>query len=259
MCIRVWDNTISVMTLNIGHGRGNSLHQLFQTKKKITSNTDLIAGIIKREGIDITTLQEVDGPGFWNGGLDVIEHLAEVSGCQHGIWTRNVETPALSYGTALLSGLAYSHAESYTFKARPFILPKGFTSGIFRISERNNTHVCVVSVHLAPLLAPMRRLQTEIIINTLENVGYPLIITGDFNCGYKEGSAVKMLADRLNLKLWEPESKELATHQPGNRRLDWIMISDNLEFIDYSVLKDKLSDHSAVKAVIRYQTNQINN
>ena len=245
------ENQLAVMTLNIGHGRGASLHQLVQSRKAITDNAEKIASVIQREKIDITALQEVDGPGFWNGGLDLIEHLAEISGYPHGIWTKNVETPALSYGTALLSDSAYSHAESYTFKAKPFILPKGFTVGLFRISERTNKHVCVVSVHLAPLLPSMRRVQTNILIKSLETLDYPLIITGDFNCGYGEKSAVKLLADRLDLKLWEPESKRLGTHS-GNRRLDWIMISKDLEFIEYKVIDDRLSDHRAVKAVVRY-------
>ena len=249
------DNAFSVMTLNLGHGRGSSLHQLFQSKKKIKKNAEMIAEVIKREHIDITALQEVDGPGFWNSGFDFIEYLAEKSGCPHGIWTRNVDTPGLSYGTALLSDLAYSHAESYTFKARPFILPKGFTAGIFRISEENNTHVCVVSVHLEPLLAPMRRLQTKAMIKTIENIGYPLVITGDFNCGYNNNSAVGILEKKLDLEVWEPESRILGTHNTGNRRLDWILISKNLEFVEYSVLGDKLSDHSAVRAVIRYRKN----
>jgi endonuclease/exonuclease/phosphatase family metal-dependent hydrolase len=246
-------NAFSVMTLNLGHGRGNSLHQLFQSRKKITANADIIAAAIKREQVDIIALQEVDGPGFWNGGLDFIEYLAENSGCPHGIWTKNVVSPGLSYGTALLSDLAYSHAESYTFKARPFILPKGFTAGIFRISEENDVHICIVSVHLDPIFAPMRRKQAEVMIKTIENIGYPVVITGDFNCGYNKKSAVGILAEKLDLEVWEPESRILGTHNTGNRRLDWILISRSLEFVNYSVLSDKLSDHSAVKAVIRYK------
>jgi endonuclease/exonuclease/phosphatase family metal-dependent hydrolase len=245
---------VSVMTLNIGHGRGTGLHQLVQSRKKITENADIIADVIIREGSQVTGLQEVDGPGLWNGGLDLIEHLAEYSGYPHGIWTKNVETPALSHGTALLSSLAYSHAESYTFKARPVVLPKGFTIGIFRVSESSDKHVCIVSIHLAPLLGYMRKKQVDTLINTLNDMDYPIIVMGDFNCGWKEGSALNYLADKMNLKTWKPESKELGTHFPGNRRLDWILISEDLDFVRYEVLKDRLSDHHAVKAVIRCGT-----
>lgn len=245
---------ITVMTLNIGHGRGASLHQLIQSRRRITGNADAIADVIIREGAQVTGLQEVDGPGFWNGGLDLIEHLAEYSGYPHGIWTKNVETPALSYGTALLSNLAYSHAESYTFKARPIVLPKGFTTGIFRISETSDKHVCIVSVHLAPILNIMRKKQIDTLISTLNDMEYPIIVMGDFNCGWKDGSALKYLADKMNLKTWKPESKELGTHSPGHRRLDWILISEELDFVRYEVLSDRLSDHHAVKAVIRCGT-----
>ncbi len=252
------ENQLAILTLNIGHGRGKGFHQLIQSREKISSNAEAIAETINREEIDITALQEVDGPGLWNGGLDLIENIAEKSGYPHGIWTKNVETAALSYGTALLSDAAYSHAESYTFKARPFILPKGFTMGIFRISENTGKHVCVVSVHLAPLLAPMRRRQADIIIRNLEKLDYPLVIAGDFNCGYNRNSAVKLLADRLNLCVWDEKSEKLGTHQPGNRRLDWIMITKDLEFVSYEVLPDRISDHKAVKAVIRYKKEIIN-
>ncbi len=245
---------MTVMTLNIGHGRGVGLHQLVQSRRKITDNADSIADVIIREGVQVTGLQEVDGPGFWNGGLDLIEHLAEYSGYPHGIWTKNVEIPALSYGTALLSNLAYSHAESYTFKARPIVLPKGFTIGIFRVSESSDQHVCIVSVHLAPLLNSMRKKQVETLVKTLNDMEYPIIVMGDFNCGWKKGSALNYLADTMKLKTWKPESKELGTHSPGHRRLDWILISEELDFVRYEVLSDRLSDHHAVKAVIRCGT-----
>ena len=247
------NKAFSIMTLNIGHGRGSSLHQMIQSKAGITGNADEISRVIKREHIDITALQEVDGPGFWNGGLDLIEHLAETSGSPHGIWTRNVETPALSYGTAILSDMPYAHAESYTFKAKPFILPKGFTTGIFKIADEPELHVCIVSIHLAPLLPRMRKLQAKVLIDSLRTTEYPIIVAGDFNCGYHEKSAVKMIADELGLKAWKPEAVDLGTHRPGNRRLDWILVSEELEIIEYGVLKDRLSDHSAVRAVIRYR------
>ena len=242
---------VSVITLNIGHGRGSGINQLLQSRKRITSNADAVAGMLLREQPMITGLQEVDGPGFWNGGLDLIEHLAENSGYMHGIWTKNVETPALSYGTALLSSLAYSHAESYTFEARPIVLPKGFTVGVFRVSEQTNRHICVVSVHLAPVLGFIRKMQVNRIIETLEELEYPVVVMGDFNCGWKEGSALRYLAERMELKTWQPESKKLGTHTPGSRRLDWILISEELDFIEYEVLEDRLSDHHAVRAVIR--------
>jgi endonuclease/exonuclease/phosphatase family metal-dependent hydrolase len=241
----------SVLTLNIGHGRGSGMHQLFQSRKRITANADKTAEVLSRENISIAGLQEVDGPGFWNGGLDLIEYLAENSGYPHGVWTKNVETPALSYGTALLSSLPYSHAVSYTFKARPFVLPKGFTLGFFRVSERTDRHVCVVSVHLAPALSYMRKKQVKLLLAKLEDVEMPIVVMGDFNCGWREGSALRLLAERKNLTAWRPYSEELGSHSLGDRRLDWILISEGLEFLEYQVIDNRLSDHKAVKAVIR--------
>ncbi len=243
----------SVMSLNIGHGRGAGLNQMTQGRKKITSNADYIAEIVLKEDITLTALQEVDGPGLWNGGLDLIEHLAEASGYAHGIWTKNVDIPALSYGTAVLSSLPYSTAESFTFRARPVVLPKGFTLGVFKVSETDDRHVCVVSVHLDPIFGFMRRKQADAIIEKLASYDYPVIIAGDFNCGWRTGSAVQYLAEKLNLQAWDPESKKYPTRLPGKRRLDWILISDEMEFVHYETLPYILSDHSAVRADIRFK------
>ncbi|MDC7125553.1 MAG: endonuclease/exonuclease/phosphatase family protein [Spirochaetales bacterium] len=239
------------MTLNIGHGRGTGVHQLIQTRTKIMENAEKIAETIKQNHIDISALQEVDGFSIWNKGIDFIEFLAKNSGCPHGIWSKNVDGPGLRYGTALLSDIPYSQAVSYTFKARPFILPKGFTTGLFCVSKEEENYIYVVSVHLAPLFPFIRKRQAEAIIETVKDIKCPIVIAGDFNCGYKKGSAIKLLEEKLNLKLWEPELP-VGTFRTGKRRIDWIMISQELDFEDYQIIDDRVSDHSAIKAIIRY-------
>ncbi len=248
------NNQLILMTLNTGHGRGNGLTQLLQSRKKIEKNAYKIAETVFNEKIDILALQEVDGPSFWNGGLNLIKEITEKSKFKNGIWSKNVEGLKLDYGTAILSDLSYSNAKSRTFKARPFVLPKGFTLAIFKTAEFKSG-ICVVSVHLDPLLASIRQTQSSTIIKTLKEIDKPIIIMGDFNCGYSKKSTVKMIADELDLQIWEPESKTLGTYNIGNRRLDWIMISKEFEFIDYNVLDYKISDHHAVKAVIRHRKN----
>ena len=243
---------LSVMTLNMGHGRGSGKHQFTQGRNRIKTNADRIAETVSRERIDITALQEADGPGLWSGGHSLTEYLAEKSGCRQGVWIGNVDTPALRYGTALIGDLHCVGSESYTFRAKPFILPKGFTTGLYDFPGENDLRVMIVSLHLAPLNPLIRRSQADYIAGVLSDTSCPLIVMGDFNCGWREGSALNRLADRLNLKAWEPLSGELGSFGNGRRRLDWILVSDDFDFISYENIGERLSDHSAVKAVVRY-------
>jgi endonuclease/exonuclease/phosphatase (EEP) superfamily protein YafD len=51
------------------------------------------------------------------------------------------------------------------------------------------------------------------------------------------------------LRAFTPTSAEFGTYR-RTKRLDWILISEELEFIDYVVLPDIVSDHRALLARI---------
>jgi hypothetical protein len=53
------------------------------------------------------------------------------------------------------------------------------------------------------------------------------------------------------LKVHDPDSEHLNTFAFRGRRLDWILISPELEFVDYRTLPETLSDHQAVVATLR--------
>jgi endonuclease/exonuclease/phosphatase family metal-dependent hydrolase len=77
----------------------------------------------------------------------------------------------------------------------------------------------------------------------------PLIILGDFNSGWlADDSVVRELTRRSGLQVYRPEAIDLGTY--GSNRLDWILISADLEFISYAALPDEVSDHRAVVAEI---------
>jgi endonuclease/exonuclease/phosphatase family metal-dependent hydrolase len=63
---------------------------------------------------------------------------------------------------------------------------------------------------------------------------------------------VKRLADELDLHAYEPDKEGMGTYGGRDgKRLDWILISRELEFINYRLLPDIVSDHLAVYAEIR--------
>jgi endonuclease/exonuclease/phosphatase family metal-dependent hydrolase len=51
--------------------------------------------------------------------------------------------------------------------------------------------------------------------------------------------------------LYKPELPGLGTYKSGKDRLDWILISNDLEFVSYEVPKVNLSDHQPVKATLK--------
>ncbi len=82
----------------------------------------------------------------------------------------------------------------------------------------------------------------------------PLIIMGDFNSEwFSREDVLRKLAKKNGLHVYRPHAKDLATYKSGTR-LDWILISEELEFTDYRVLPDLLSDHSAVLARVRLRS-----
>jgi endonuclease/exonuclease/phosphatase family metal-dependent hydrolase len=50
-------------------------------------------------------------------------------------------------------------------------------------------------------------------------------------------------------------AENLPTYFTSGRRLDWVLISDELEFLSHAVLPDAISDHQAIVADIGWKTN----
>ncbi len=63
-------------------------------------------------------------------------------------------------------------------------------------------------------------------------------------------AALRLLARTLDLSAYKPLSKGLETFSILDKRLDWILISPELEFVSYEVLPDIISDHLGVCAEI---------
>jgi endonuclease/exonuclease/phosphatase family metal-dependent hydrolase len=76
-------------------------------------------------------------------------------------------------------------------------------------------------------------------------------VLGDFNSDwFSDGSVVRELAERSGLQVYRHSARDLGTYRGGKKRFDWILISEELEFVDYRVLTDVASDHRPVVAEI---------
>jgi endonuclease/exonuclease/phosphatase family metal-dependent hydrolase len=116
--------------------------------------------------------------------------------------------------------------------------------------------VDVVSLHLEPFNPVVRRQQVRQLTDALgERYGdggkrRPLVVLGDFNCSWSdEARQLRPLARELGLRAYQPHRR--APTYPSRRprrRLDWILVSGDLEFAAYRTLPNPVSDHLGVVA-----------
>ena len=244
--------TLSVMTLNIAHGRKRGPHQALQTTRSIESNLTEVAAVLKRHKPDLVALQEADGASVLTGKFDHVQRLADEAVYPFSMRGEHVKMKRHSSGTALLSSLPLHDPRSITFEPSPPTFSKGFVICTANWPGEPDVQVDVVSVHLDFSRKSVRKKQVQEMIDHLSNRDGPLIVMGDFNCQWQaRKSAVHKLATSLDLHAYEPEADDMNTFPKLRRRLDWILISRDLTFAKYQVLSEKVSDHRAVIAEVK--------
>lgn len=247
-------DTFHVISLNIAHGRRTRLHQALVRNETIRRNLVDIAEMLAREQAHLVALQECDGEAIWSGNTHQASFLAEDGLFPFFVLGRHVKGMKLDYGTALLSEFPLHRAASVTFRPTPPTFSKGFVIATARIPFGETFRdVDVVSVHLDFSRKRHRRRQVERLILELAGRPRPLIVMGDFNCEWDwKDSAVQRLVNGLKLEAFNPLT-ETPTFLTTGHRLDWILISDDLEFVRYEVLPDRVSDHQPVLAELRFR------
>jgi endonuclease/exonuclease/phosphatase family metal-dependent hydrolase len=244
-------DTLRVFSLNLAHGRRDGDHQVLQSSDAIRSHLDGVAAVLRREAPDLVALQEADGASFWSGRFDHVEHVAREGAFAYFVHGYNVRGPLLRYGTAIVSQLEPVEPVSRTFAPSPPTMGKGLVIGTFDWPGNHARQVDVVSIHFDYARARTRQSQVRQIVDWLRGRGRPLIMLGDFNCDFnREEASLRTLAAKLRLHAFEPTAEQ-TTFPATGERLDWILISSELEFVDYQVLPDVLSDHTALVAKIK--------
>jgi len=249
-------STLKLLTLNIAHGRKDSLNQMLVSSSTIRNNLDDIAGLLMEANADVVALQEADGPSAWSGYFNHVSYLASVASYPWDIYSAHVNGKRINYGTALLSRVPFQDAISHDFPESPPTLRKGFTLGQIEWQPDENKPpiaVDILSVHLDFSRSKVRKQQISDILRILEERNGPTIILGDFNSDWlKDDSVVKTLAECGNTKVYKPNSINHGTYKSGKHRLDWVLLSDELEFKQYQVLPDIVSDHQAIIVEVAY-------
>ena len=243
------EHGLRVMTLNVAHGRGTSFHQLLQHSAKIVKNLDRINELMNQAAPDIVAFQEIDAPSFWSGNFNHVGYLASRSMFTRSIQASHVNAMRLSYGTALISRQEMSNPQAVTFNPSLTLVPTGFVVSTISWPGRDSIDIDVVSVHLDFMSGWVRKKQADQLIAVLRARNNHVIIMGDLNSGWlPQDSAAQYLVEKLGLKAYQPENRNLITFPLLGRRLDWVLISAGLEFSSYEVIGTDISDHRGVLA-----------
>ena len=247
--------TLRLMTLNTAHGRGTGFHQFFATSRRIKDNLDTIIAVIRREQPDIIALQETDSVSGWSGTFNHVEYLLYRTGYLASYQGLHVQSMNLQYGTALLAKTPLRDRLSQPFEKSSLPLSRGFVIARVTWPDDPDLQIDVVSVHMDFFSGKHRHLQAEALVNELALRDRPVILMGDLNTEWAHRDGVMdYLVEALNLSVYRPESEDIITFPVFGRRLDWILVSSEFEFVDHKVLTDNLSDHRAVMADIRLVT-----
>ena len=250
---------LKLLTLNVAHGRKDATNQIFLSKERIQQNLTEIASVLVKQNADVIALQEADGPSRWSGSFNHVESIAKQASYPWYYRTDNAHSWLFSYGTAILSRWPVSEILTYNFKPSPPTLNKGFLLTRIRWKpnpeSNNEIDIDIISVHLDFSRQTVRENQIAEMREVLSKRNNPMIILGDFNSDwFSEKSVVKRLAEKGKLKVYKPQADNLPTYNSRGSRLDWILISSELEFVSYKVLQDTLSDHLAVVAEVQLST-----
>ena len=92
---------LKVMTLNMAHGRKESLNQMFLSESTIKNNLTDIAKVFQQQKIDIIALQEADAPSLWSGNFNHVIWLSQQSRYLNYIQASHANSWLFSYGTGL--------------------------------------------------------------------------------------------------------------------------------------------------------------
>lgn len=244
--------TLKAISLNLAHGRKLSFNQLFVGSEEIRSNLLDIAEFLKQENADIVALQEADQESFWSGDFNHVAFLAKEAGYPWFVSAVHVDNPLGTYGTAILSRLPIQDAFGFTFQPTPPTTNKGYT--LVQVNwqpeptvegEKSESLIDIVSVHLDFSRTSKRELQLEELALTLAHRDNAAIILGDFNSEWLgEEKVIQKFAEHGKYRAYQPESNSF--HSYTDKRLDWVLITNDLTFHDYYVGDEALSDHKPV-------------
>jgi endonuclease/exonuclease/phosphatase family metal-dependent hydrolase len=244
-------DTLTLVNLNIAHGRRTNLNQILVSNEKTKINLRQIADFLNEVDADIVAVQEADGPSWWSGNFDHVAFLANGGKFSQFVHELHAHLWIGHYGTGVLSRLPIRAGYALTFPPSPPTTSKGFMLAEIEWHNGANTVIIdVVSVHLDFSRKSVRKEQLKVMRDTLLRRNHPMIVMGDFNSQWIADQLIqKDTGDTVSFHTVFDRGKNLETYK--NKRLDWILVSKAFSIEAYEVSPHRLSDHLAVVAKIR--------
>jgi len=240
---------IKLMTVNMAHGRGVGINQIFQSNEPIKDNINNIGQVIARETPHVVAMQEADSPSWWSGSFSHVETVGKLAGMSSAIPGRNIDGLGLAYGSAILSKLESKNARQITFKKNIPTFSKGFVVVTCIWPGQSSFEFDAVSLHLDFARKSVRENQLSVLREFVKTSTRPIILMGDFNTDMIGDLLPDFLKD-TQLTSWEVDDSSIITFPFLNSRIDWILVSQEFRIVEQTVLDDVLSDHKALTAVI---------
>ncbi len=253
------EDHLRFFTLNVAHGRRNLPAAPYLRRQTAQRNLADIADTVKQLAPDVVALQEADGPSGWSGNFDHVATLARQAGLADHYRGEHLQLGfgryAMNAGTALLARQPLLDPASYRFGMN-WRDTKGFVVASVAVPQWGDVSIDVVSVHLDFLRPAVRRQQIQRMVETVGARGRPMVVLGDLNCcWHHEPRSMNLLVRTLGLRAHAPDLlvPTYPAYRP-KRRIDWILVSPELEFAGYHTVHTPLSDHLVLLADLHSRT-----
>ena len=248
--------SLRVLSANLAHGRGTGFNQMLQSAATARADIQQAPALLDQLDADVVGLQEADAVSRWSGGFDHVLAIADASGYGCRIHGLHAQSRFFEYGTALLSRFAFRKAAIHHFEPTPPAQRKGFVAAQVAWNPAGVLEtprlVTLASVHLDFSSAGNRASQLAEMQDALAVFPRPLVLLGDFNLDWEDQDGLlRRFAETLDLVAFQPNSEGFATYG-SDKRLDWILVSSDLAFMEYRVIEDDISDHLPVWAQLRW-------
>ncbi|MBI5532412.1 MAG: endonuclease/exonuclease/phosphatase family protein [Deltaproteobacteria bacterium] len=234
---------VRVATYNVVHGTRFPLPPSLVRESVVQGNLRAIGQWLHAEQPLVVALQETDH-GRRNNRAESIARYG-----QFAYWADDASVSGHTprHGVALLSTAALQEPISKPL-VRGATHDKGWVAATVTVDAWGGEPLRVVALHLDPFSARARERQVDQLVAELESQQMPVVVLGDFNCGWEQGRCVQRLASRLGLHAAPTQGCPTYAFLGMHRNLDWILVSSDLEVAASYVSRDSYSDHRPVVA-----------